>query len=767
MLTPTTTFPISLRAGQTGIIAFASADGTSLADLRGAVSVQGQTVELTREADRLIIPPTLAPGLHLMEVRAAGLTIIYQHVEVLPSPLGAAPGSVSYEVSVATTPVLSVTVSAPQGPAGANGKDGRDGQDGKDGAIFTPAVSWDGTLSWTNDSSLPNPDAVNIRGPRGADGAATDVSTATPEGTADLASVNIVIFSRRYTPRPGAKILQVRLPFRVSLPAGGFVPTPYYLYLFIETITGEWHHLATSDNAIAQVLDTEGVWNFTDLALPDSPDDEVAPGITWGDLDPCFSTFFCNGDNLQTRLLLMWSADRGSVYDNLVSLDTLINAPNLPKLGLRVCSRPADPDSFVYSNGGKVSSTVQCKFVASYCEDGAGAGEQGPPGKDGKDGAPGPYFTPSVSPEGLLSWSNNGNLPNPAAVNIRGPQGPKGDPGSSSSGSGGSALTSEQAQLLQKLSELESSGVLALLQDQKQSQALQNLANLQESGVIQDLLNYNVAVGSATRGLAPRYISLYQGPSLDLDEVEGALEYISVGYFYGLTLKEDSYTLRKFGMPLTVTIGLNIQTGFDKTQLQNLYYVPFFGKIDHNPIRGDLQHGYLDFPNFQFFRLGDWSRVDSDSPDFSPASELEIKGEKILLLPLHFPDVDYSNKLPNEHFVAGCAFSQSPTYYEDYSPFDAFPLSIPYFENLYGQSSSWENLGLFVDTGADDDGTYHPKLYLPKIGVSYMAPGRCLYLTLAQEKKLAQLLGETAINKTLDTYCSFTLPKEDNPFEKS
>ena len=94
-------------------------------------------------------------------------------------------------------------------------------------------------------------------------------------------------------------------------------------------------------------------------------------------------------------------------------------------------------------------------------------------------------------------------------------------------------------------------------------------------------------------------------------------------------------------------------------------------------------------------------------------------------------------------------------------------MSIPYFENLFGQSSDWENLGLLVDTSVEADGLYHPKLYLPKIGESYMEPGRCLYLTLAQEKKLAKLLGETAINKTLDTYCSFTLPKEDNPFEQS
>ncbi len=41
------------------------------------------------------------------------------------------------------------------------------GKDGQDGATFTPAVSADGTLSWTNDRSLPNPDPVNIRGPQG------------------------------------------------------------------------------------------------------------------------------------------------------------------------------------------------------------------------------------------------------------------------------------------------------------------------------------------------------------------------------------------------------------------------------------------------------------------------------------------------------------------------------------------------------------------------------------------------------------------------
>ena len=41
------------------------------------------------------------------------------------------------------------------------------------GATFTPSVSQNGDLSWTNDGGLPNPETVNIQGPvgpRGADG---------------------------------------------------------------------------------------------------------------------------------------------------------------------------------------------------------------------------------------------------------------------------------------------------------------------------------------------------------------------------------------------------------------------------------------------------------------------------------------------------------------------------------------------------------------------------------------------------------------------
>lgn len=56
-------------------------------------------------------------------------------------------------------------------------------------------------------------------------------------------------------------------------------------------------------------------------------------------------------------------------------------------------------------------------------------GETGPKGDTGATGERGPagaHYTPSVTADGDLSWSNDGGLDNPATVNIRGPQGEQG-----------------------------------------------------------------------------------------------------------------------------------------------------------------------------------------------------------------------------------------------------------------------------------------------------------------------------------------------------
>ena len=59
--------------------------------------------------------------------------------------------------------------------------------------------------------------------------------------------------------------------------------------------------------------------------------------------------------------------------------------------------------------------------------------KDGKDGKDGADGSPGApgvdgtTFTPSVSAEGVISWTNDGGKTNPQPVDIKGPQGDPGD----------------------------------------------------------------------------------------------------------------------------------------------------------------------------------------------------------------------------------------------------------------------------------------------------------------------------------------------------
>lgn len=101
-------------------------------------------------------------------------------------------------------------------------------------------------------------------------------------------------------------------------------------------------------------------------------------------------------------------------------------------------------------NGATFTPAVDSNGNLSWTNDGNLAnpasvnikGQQGLPGKDGsngKDGSDGITFIPSVDSNGNLSWTNNGDLDNPPTVNIKGPkgdQGPAGEGGGSGGGSG-------------------------------------------------------------------------------------------------------------------------------------------------------------------------------------------------------------------------------------------------------------------------------------------------------------------------------------------
>ena len=56
------------------------------------------------------------------------------------------------------------------------------GVDGRDGVTFTPSISDNGDLSWTNDGGLANPQTVNLKGPKGDKGDKGEKGEAGPQG---------------------------------------------------------------------------------------------------------------------------------------------------------------------------------------------------------------------------------------------------------------------------------------------------------------------------------------------------------------------------------------------------------------------------------------------------------------------------------------------------------------------------------------------------------------------------------------------------------
>ena len=104
-------------------------------ELVGALMVHGQRVDMVRESEDRLLIPVCPPGVYLAEVRAAGVCVLYGHVEVLPSPLYEQDGVVCYTIDVdAMTDVLAVSLSMVEGIPGPRGEQGIQGERGLQGA---------------------------------------------------------------------------------------------------------------------------------------------------------------------------------------------------------------------------------------------------------------------------------------------------------------------------------------------------------------------------------------------------------------------------------------------------------------------------------------------------------------------------------------------------------------------------------------------------------------------------------------------------------
>lgn len=112
------------------------------------------------------------------------------------------------------------------------------GQDGTGGGIYyTPSVSTDGVLSWTNNGGLPNPDPVNIKGSQGV----VNLAVIAPQGTTwtnwtenmvtDAALPLTATTGKNYTlTSPFGKTPCIACVFVKHPTAGGWHKVPFYMY---------------------------------------------------------------------------------------------------------------------------------------------------------------------------------------------------------------------------------------------------------------------------------------------------------------------------------------------------------------------------------------------------------------------------------------------------------------------------------------------------------------------------------------------------------
>lgn len=288
-----------------------------------------------------------------------------------------------------------------QGPKGETGATGATGPQGDPGAVFTPAVSADGVLSWTNDGNLQNPDPVNIKGPQGEQGETGPTGPQGiegPQGPKGDTGTGLDI--------KGTYDTLEALQAAITQPAQGDMynvgtADPYTVYMWDTTTEpGQWL-------SQGQLQGAQG---------PAGPEGPQGPAGQQGE------------QGIQ--------GEQGPQGDPGPKGDTGPQGPAGPYF-IPAVSQDGD---LSWTNTGSLDNPTTVNVKGPQGEQGIQGpigpegpqGPEGPAGANGADGAQGPAgttFTPAVSADGVLSWTNDGELENPDPVNIKGPQGPQGQTG--------------------------------------------------------------------------------------------------------------------------------------------------------------------------------------------------------------------------------------------------------------------------------------------------------------------------------------------------
>ena len=250
------------------------------------------------------------------------------------------------------------------------------------GATFTPNLTDAGEISWTNDGGLNNPVPVSVKGPKGD----TGVSFAGIEYTPSTASGGNNTFKVKYS--------------------NGTTGTESYNIRNGVDIT----------NVEETTSDADGGTNSITFVKSDGT--KVGPitvkngskGST-GTIKSVSATIDANVGTPQVTATLTGDKSNADItfeFKNLRGNPGVISAVTATVDNTSI--ETGNPVCVVTAGGTPENRSFELAFSHLV-------------GKQGVQGETGYYFTPAVSTTGDLSWTNNGELDNPATVNIKGPKG--------------------------------------------------------------------------------------------------------------------------------------------------------------------------------------------------------------------------------------------------------------------------------------------------------------------------------------------------------
>lgn len=245
-----TSYNISLVAGVAAVMNFTFSEG-EVHVLRGAVTVRGQSLQAQASEESSLIFPPLPEGLWLLEVRADGHPIIYQHIEVLPSGVASAEGGQTLSVTVNE---FSINI---QGGVGASlgGNSGPDISYLK--KIFAP-------LPHVNDSSAH----VSEEDRKRWNNMVSTEVLGSEAGSQEL-TAHAIFFSAARVPIGSLRSLSIRCrnSHQDYLIGGSGVFLAIYERIGDGDEEQNWARLGVSLNAVAQQIGTQSTWQFDSLAL--------------------------------------------------------------------------------------------------------------------------------------------------------------------------------------------------------------------------------------------------------------------------------------------------------------------------------------------------------------------------------------------------------------------------------------------------------------------------------------------------------------------